>query len=100
MHRRRETVSSVQAGAPLERDLVFIPEFCKMASQQLELRRVVDADARRVRSVGSRAFQATIGCRESARKNVPASRETRASPNSGTTLDVLCSEDKAALPLR
>ena len=71
-----------------------------MASQQLELRRVVHADARQLARLGSKAFQATIGSRESARKNVPASRETRASPNSGTTLDVLCSEDKAALPLR
>src|SRR5438552_10759173 len=86
-----------QAGAPLQgfhiRDGILKNGF---AADRAALSR--SCQSPRVRWVRSRAFQATIACRESARKNAPASRETRAFPSSGITLDVLCSEDKTASP--
>src|SRR4030095_4541052 len=97
MHRRHEKASSVQAEALLKGCYIRpgILENGFAADRAASSR---SCQSPRVRWVGSRAFQATIECRESARKSVLASRETRASPNPGTTLDVLCSEGNAALP--
>ena len=75
-------------------------ETLKNALQQIELHWVVHINPNEFARSAPERFRQRLGVGNRLVKMYRRRRETRGSPNSGTTLDVLCSEDKAALPLR